>query len=847
MSDLTFELSHDQQTWHPAVIPGGVHESLMAAGVIEHPYFGDNEAAVRWIEDETWWYRARLSTPPAKEGDRVVLVLPAADTVVDVSIDGTQVGSSANAFVPVEIDVTAMPRDDAELLVRVRPPLADLEPAASTVRTSQLFRENRERQRRESGVAEVEEPAPTSGPSAVLALTRRRKPTFSWGWDFGPRVPSVGLLAQPYVRRDRYAVPHWHVRTLSVDVERAVAQVAIDVDVEAFGTSEDLTGRVVLTSPAGSSTVVELPLPAGVGSTRRATAVVTVHDAQLWWTHDLGAAALYGVQAELQLAGETVSTSRFRVGLRTVTLDRSVDREQPGRLFRFLLNGVPTFSRGANWVPASTLLGSVTPERVRRLIETARRGEMTMLRIWGGGLYEQDAFYDACDELGLLVWQDFMFACLDYPSEDRVLQQEVAQEAEFQVRRLRNHASLAVWAGNNEVHGLHRAAHGNVDPGDWGWHFFHGVLPDAVSRHSPGAIYWPGSPWSDDDPYGINGVHDGDRHAWEVWHGVEMGAGGPTEFASRGEQVHWSRYGYDKGRFISEFGIHASPEERTLLRWTPPGSLALRSEAFDGRNKDQPKDKGWALMEHETGVPTTLTEYVDYSMACQAEGLKYGVEHYRRRQPHTNGTLVWQFNDVWPGFSWSVVDHDLVPKHGYYALQRAYRPLLASFRIDGDRLELWLTNSGRDAGELTLLVELQTLSGAPLLAEKVSAPAPAYSSAVVWTGAVPSQRDAYAWVSSPDGAIEANRLFFAPLKELSFNGSLSTKVLSTSATSAEVELVASGFCYAARALSPAPGVVFDANYLDLRDGDRRTIAVSGLPAGFDLADLEARTFSEGRP
>lgn len=829
MSDLTFELSSDQVTWYPAVIPGGVHESLMAADVIEHPYYADNEARVRWVEDETWWYRGRLTCPPATNGERVVLVLPSADTVVDVWLDGDHVASSANAFVPLEIDLTTRQCDGTALLIRVSPHLAGLEPAASTKHTWELFRAAREQQA-----------ARTTGPGAHLALTRLRKPAYSWGWDFGPQVPSVGLLEQPFLRRDRRATASWHLRTLDVDVNKAVARVAVDVDVDAFGTTSDLTGHLTLTDPSGHATHVQLPLPARLGSGRRGTAVVEVRDAQLWWTHDLGTPALYDVCADLLLDGEPIDTKQFRVGLRTITLDRSVDAEQPGRLFRFLLNGVPTYSRGANWVPASTLRGSVTSDHLRRLVQTAVRGEMTMLRIWGGGAYEQDAFYDACDELGVLVWQDFMFACLDYPSEDVALQHEVAREAEHQLRRLRNRACLALWCGNNEVHGLHGAAHGSVDPGDWGWHFFHGLLPDAVSQLSPGAIYWPGSPWAD-EPSGINGVHDGDRHAWEVWHGVEMGAGGPTEFDSRGEQVHWQRYGYDHGRFISEFGIHASPAEATLLRWTEAGSLALRSEAFDGRNKDQPKDKGWALMEHETGAPTTLTDYVDYSMACQAEGLKFGVEHYRRRQPHTSGALVWQFNDVWPGFSWSVVDFDLVPKHGFYALQRAFRPLLASFRADGQRLELWLTNSGGDAGDVTLIVDLQTLDGAQLLSETVAARAAAYSSAVVWTGVVPDEHRAFAWVSDTEGRIEPNRLFFGALKSLDISGELEVRTTRTSQTSADIDLTAHGFCYAARVLSPIPGVTFDANYVDLRDGDRRTLRVADLPTAFDLADLEVRS------
>ena len=822
---MQFELSQDRETWYPAVVPGGVHESLLAAGVIDHPYFGDNEQQVRWVEEVTWWYRTQLDVEPPAEHERVVLVLPSVDTVADVFLDGQLIASHANAFRPLEVEVAS-----GELLLRFSPPLQDLAAPVGAQLTADLMKAFFAS---EMGPDEKPHEDPPGVLSADLALTRRRKPTFSWGWDFGPRVPSIGLLQEPYVRRDRVATADWHVRTLHVDVDKAIAQVGVDVEVDAFGTRGPLSATVTLESPTGRRTSVELPLP-GLASNRRASAVVPVHEAELWWTHDLGTPALYDVTLTVTEGSSTLLRERLRTGLRTVVLDRSPDPEQPGRCFRFLLNDVPTYSRGANWVPPSTLRGSVTTEQVRRLVGTARRGNMTMLRVWGGGTYEQDAFYDACDELGILVWQDFMFACIDYPSEERALQDEVAREADFQVRRLRNHPCLALWCGNNEVHGIHRAVYSTLEPNDWGWHFFHGILPDTVSRLSPGTAYWPGSPWADDDPRGTNGVHDGDRHAWEVWHGMDIGAGGPTEFASKGERVHWSRYAHDLGRFISEFGIHASPEQPTLERWTPPGSLSLRSGAFDGRNKDLPKDKGWALMAHETGEPTTLTEYVDFSMACQAEGLKFGVEHYRRRQPHNNGTLVWQLNDVWPGFSWSVIDYDLVPKAGFYTLQRAYQTVLASFRVHDDRLELWVTNSGLEHVDLTLVVEVLTFGGESVVEEKLQVASPPYSSVAVWTSDVARTPDRFAWVS---GDVEPNRLFFAPLRELPLDGQLIV-----SARRDEVTLTARGFCYAARVVTPVPGVVCDTNYVDLRDGESRTIRLSGLPDGFDMRTLEVRTY-----
>jgi beta-mannosidase len=371
-----------------------------------------------------------------------------------------------------------------------------------------------------------------------------------------------------------------------------------------------------------------------------------------------------------------------------------------------------------------------------------------------------------------------------------------------------------------------------------------------VEVEDPGATYWPGSPWSELGASEVNGVRDGDRHAWEVWHGLNIGAAGQSTFASRGEAVHFGRYEYDTGRFISEFGIHASPELATLERWTRPGSLDLHSPAFDHRNKDNPKNKGDALMDYETGLPTDLDQYVELSMACQAEGLKFGIEHYRRRQPSTSGTLVWQFNDPWPGITWSVLDYDGVPKASYYAVKRAYTPVLASFVTPPDgALELWLTNSGRTDVAGQVRAEVVTYAGASVLDETITVTAPSGTSSRVWSAPpdrVVAGPDRVAWVSSPDGLVQPNRAFFGRIKEQAF-GPHHVEVTAVrdgrpSGLPVELDVTSHGYNYFTRVAVPYTGVSVSTNYLDLRPGQVVTVAIGGLPLRVEAATLRATSY-----
>jgi len=409
-----------------------------------------------------------------------------------------------------------------------------------------------------------------------------RKAQYGYGWDWGPRLPTIGVWRPVELRRDRgAAITRVNFSTLAIGRDTLVA-----VDVEAEGES-DLTARVEL---LGASATVAVP----------GTAYLTLDDPPLWWTHDLGEPALHDLRVTLLAGGERRSNVRERrVGIRTLELDQRPDPDEPGtRFFRFVLNGVGIFARGANWIPADSFVGALEAERYERLIGDAVGANMNMLRVWGGGIYEHDVFYDECDRRGLLVWQDFMFSCATYP--EAALAEEVELEARSQVARLGAHPCLALWCGNNEnqwIHDMHFPDEGGARvPGAL---FYDDVLPRVCAELDPHTPYWPGSPFGGNDH---NAREEGDAHNWEVWHGQarrrfgETVRNGPTP-----ESVAFTRYAEDEGRFISEFGVLAAPDRETLRRWIPADQLSHHSPAMDHHTKDNPKNKIDMLLESVTG------------------------------------------------------------------------------------------------------------------------------------------------------------------------------------------------------------------------------------------------------
>lgn len=653
-----------------------------------------------------------------------------------------------------------------------------------------------------------------------------RKAQFGFGWDWGPRLPTIGLWRPVELRRERAAALRGvHFHTLHLTPARDKAIVAVRVEVERFAADGPLAAAIRLTTPGGGATA-RYPLAIAADE---ATAHLTIKDPALWWTHDLGDPALYTLEVDLLAGDAVVDTWQGRAGIRTVTLDQSVDTAEPGtRFFHFVLNGVPVFARGANWIPADSFVGAIPTERYEMLLEAARDAHMNMLRVWGGGIYEHDVFYDLCDALGILIWQDFMFACAPYPEDMPDFTAEVEAEAGYQVRRLRGHPCLALWCGNNENQWLYDmrnfASPGDPVPGAL---FYHDLLPRVVAALDGVTPYWPGSPYGGDD---FNSQEDGDRHNWNAWHGnFDRRFGEPPRQDTSPEGVSYRRYAEDRGRFISEFGLHAAPVLETLRRVIPEDQLYHHSPAMDHHNKDTPKNKGDNLMLSVTGLPATLEDYLDFSMIAQAEGLKFAIEHFRRRKPHCSGTLVWQLNDCWPVLSWSVLDYYGFGKAGYYAVRRAYAPVLASFRETADGLELWITNDTLADIQETAVVRLATFSGETLAEETVGFSVAANSSACItrWSAEqMPGGPDRYVSVRK-DALFPPNRHFFAPIKDLQrIPVELMVEIDAVSDHELVVSISAPAYAGFVHLSVAHEATRYSDNYFDLFPGEMRAITVS---------------------
>lgn len=773
--------------WVAVSVPGDTYEALIAAGRLADPYKGRNEAKAEWVRDREWWWHGELELG---EGERAALDFAGLDTFADIYLDGVLLGSADNMFRSWQFDLTDVAPGKHDLAICFHP----------------------------TGLMTGDAPLPFWGAfTDRVSKSRRtamRKAQYGWGWDWGPDLPTVGIWRPVEIVRKFTAVVR-SVNFSTISIAEHSATVRVDVD---------LSGPAAVT--------IELVDPDGTNVARASlsdsgSVTLTIDSPQLWWTADLGAQPLYTLVARVDGAQDFTR----QVGIRTVTIDQSPDADEPGAtFFRFVLNGVPLFAKGANWIPSSSYVGTIPDEIYRDLLEQAVAANMNMMRVWGGGIYEYDIFYDLCDQLGLLVWQDFMFACAPYPEDDPALVENIQAEIEEQVSRLRHHASLALWCGNNEnqaIHWFNDVATGEPSPLE-GALYYDKLIPDALAKLDPDTFYWPGSPFGGPTP---NSMRAGDVHDWTVWHGIPLVSDAEPDgpYASDPEGFAYTRYEEDKARFVSEFGLQAAADIGTLKRWMAPEDLTLGSEGFLERIKDI-ANKATTMMLPVTGLPNDIEDFVDFTMLCQAEGLKFGIEHFRRRKPHCSGALIWQHNDCWPCVSWSLIDYDGVAKSSFYTVTKAFAPVMASFRRDDDAAELWVINDTLKplSGEAT--VALARFDGDDEWSEQIALEVAPNSSVCVWRGSAADSTSHVLTVRSD--AFPANRRLLAPVKDIALSPDAGLGI-SYEEKGEALHITISAECYAlaVRLRSDDPDLRFSDSHFDLADGEQHSVIATHRNGG----------------
>lgn len=656
----------------PAQVPGCVHTDLLAAGKIEDPFVRDNESRLQWVGETEWVYRRDFEAPARLlEHERVLLRCHGLDTLATVTLNGVEVARTEDMFRTYEFDVKPLLRPGANHIeVRFASPIPVIEARQAARRIPSW-----------------------GGPLEVKGRCWVRKEPCNFGWDWGPTLVTAGIWRPiELVGFDGARLGDLHVR------QDHSAAGSVGLDVRAGIEGEPPAGlQVAVRVSFEGRTVAEETAPVGESG---AAVALRVEEPRLWWPNGMGEQPLYTVRAELRdAAGEVLDAREQRIGLRTLRLDRHDD--EWGESFQFVANGVPFFAKGANWIPADTFATRMTRERYEDLLHSAAAANMNMLRVWGGGIYEEDAFYDLCDELGICVWHDFMFACSTYPTFDEGFMENVRAEAEDNVRRLRHHPSIALWCGNNE---LEQGLVGDAWS-DWqmSWEdygrLFDRMLPEVVGALDPERDYWPCSPHS---PRGDRRDHSnaawGDAHLWDVWHGKK-----PFEW-----------YRTCQHRFVSEFGFQSFPEPATVLGYTAPEDRNVTSYVMEHHQRSGIGNTTiMTYMLDWFRLPTQFEMTLWLSQILHGMAMKYAVEGWRRNMPRTMGALYWQLNDCWPVASWASIDYHGRWKALHYMARHFFAPLMVSGVEDAGQgtVEVHVTNDHRDARPLRLAWTVTDLAG----------------------------------------------------------------------------------------------------------------------------------------
>lgn len=615
----------DETQWLPATVPGSVYADLLSNGKMDDPYDRDNETAANHLMDYGWVYEKTFSCPAnARDAREVFLRFEGLDTAALIELNGSSLGRAENMHRVYEFDVTKALRDgENRLTISFDSPNEWMERADKAGHLN-------------------------GSTDCTRGFSHLRKAHCMSGWDWGPRLPDCGIW------RPVSLVLSAGCRLNGVLIRQTHEKDAVTLRFfpELTGDKTSCETRVTVISPEGALHAAK-------------DGALVIKNPALWWPRGYGAQPLYTVRAELVRDGEVLDTWEKRIGLRTLTMRR--EKDDAGESFEMNVNGVSIFTMGADYIPQDNILSRVTKERTRRLLEDCALANFNAVRVWGGGYYPEDFFFDCCDELGIVVWQDFMFACAAYsltPDFDR----NIRAEFEDNIRRLRHHPSLALWCGNNEVEEeITQAPFTDQDRADY-IKIFEYILPATLEKLDPDRFYWPSSPSSGGNFFEPRSDNYGDVHDWSVWHGG----------------LPFTAYRNHLYRFVSEFGFQSFPCLKTVESFTAPDDRNIFSYVMEKHQRNNAANgKILGYLSQTFQYPADFDTLLYASQLLQMEAVRYGVEHWRRNRGRCMGAIYWQLNDCWPVASWASIDYFSRWKALHYAAKRFFAPVLLSCCEEG--------------------------------------------------------------------------------------------------------------------------------------------------------------------
>lgn len=813
-SDWTFCQVGDT-LWSDAKVPGTIHQDLLNHNRIPNPFYGMNEEAVQWVENEDWMYRTSfVVTEEQLNRDAAVLELDGLDTYADVFLNGALILRSDNMFVGYKVPVKSVLRKgENRLLIRFRSAVKEALPQWET-----------------NG---FDYPADNDHSSKRVSIYTRKAP-YSYGWDWGIRLATCGIWRPVrLVFSDVARIEDYYVRQASVSASKADVDNRLEItNVTSRPVSALL--KVAYHYSANDTKEVQKQIELRPGE-NTVSMPVMIDNPHLWMPNGWGEPSLYKFTASVSVDGVEVASQERQIGLRSIRV--VMEDDEHGKSFYFEVNGHPMFAKGANFIPDDALLPNVTTERYKRIFEDVKAANMNMLRVWGGGIYEDDKFYDEADRNGILIWQDFLFACTTYP-HDPLFLKRVEAEAEYNIKRLRGHASLAMWCGNNEIYEGVRY---------WGWKnkytaeafaemnrgydvLFRQLLPDMVKRFDSDRFYMHGSPyeanWGRPESWKI-----ADSHNWGTWYGRKP-------FESFDSEIP---------RFMSEYGFQAFPEMKTIRTFAEEKDFELESPVM---NAHQKATIGNALIKQTMSlyykVPAKFEDLVYVGLVLQGQGMRHGIEAHRRNRPYCMGSLFWQLNDSWPVVSWSSIDYYGNWKAMQYQSQRAFAPVLINAIKEGDDLCVYLISDElQDRDDVRLTVELMDFDGKSHGKWTHSGKLSANTSMLFLKKRVDeflSKQDAATsflrfTLKAKNGAALADEVFyFAYPKDQKLPEARIETSVKRRGEAIEMTLKTDKLARDIFIEVPVQGVRFSDNFFDLLPGQRKKITITS-PEGYSLKDF----------